>query len=147
MHLPREAIFSPLPNPRSKDWVEAATKTADQRARLETALQASTLQHIREGQSQEQKRIRAEDKIGMRLLGGDIPQSKGDDMGDVDLGGNTYNVQQPVSSFGQLAGMALLALAIGGPLSAIVWKWLDTPATTFTDTDTTTDLVIFRPDE
>ena len=167
MRFSRARIFSPQPiqmiqpenlKPLQKtDWVELGTRQIFDRGGLETALAASTLQHIRAGQDQERKRLAAEDELGIKALGGKIPQpttpdsQAGRDMvGGVDLGGNshTYNIQQPATSFGRLAGAALLAGAIGLPLSGVAWKYLDRPpAPVFEDTDTNSELVIFRPAE
>lgn len=119
-----------------------------QRAGLETALGASSLQHIRSGMDQERKRVLAEDQAVLGSIGATMPSGEESDMvGDVYLGDQNTNITSPGSQFGKLAGSALLATALAAPLAAVAWKYLDRdPAPVVEPTeDTRRNIRIYRP--
>ncbi len=115
------------------------------RERLEEAAAAVGIKNLHQHADLEQRSIEASNRIALRAQGGNLPE--GEDMGDFILGDVTNVRHAEPSTFGRLAGAALLALAICGPIAAVLWKYLDRPAAEYTDTDTTTDVVIHRPDE
>lgn len=133
--------------PSYADQVRAGLR---QDSQIERALGASALQHIRSGMSQERTRIQAEDAMAIKAWGGSLSEVP-DMAGDVDLGGNTttYNItEQPkgTSSFGKLAGAALLAGSLAVPTAAVAWKAFDRPpAPEYSDRDSITELQIYRP--
>ena len=95
----------------------------------------------------------AEDKATHKALYGESPTLEQDSTmpGDVILGDYaSYQQPSPMSSFGRLAGTALVAAAIMIPIAWMVAEYVNnrpepTPVITpDTDTDTTTELKIFR---
>ena len=127
----------------TNDWLN---EIKQKKAKLMLALGSSSLQHIRSGMDQERKRVLAEDQAAMKAMGGQMADAGDEDMvGDVDLGGNTYNISEPAKGqFGKLAGMALLAASLAAPTAALGWKYLDRPVIQPTDTDTNIGLRLFR---
>lgn len=123
-------------------------KVQRQRAGLNLALGASTLQHIRSGMDQERKRVLAEDQIALGALGGNMPDAGAADMvGDVYLGDQHTNITSPGGQFGRMAGSALLASALLAPVAAVAWKYLDrepTPVIAPSE-DTRRNIRIYRP--
>ena len=114
---------------------------------LEAGVGATALQGIRAHQQQEIKRVKAEDELAMKAMGAKIETDRGDDMGDVIIGDHSTYMEAPKNTFSQMAGKALLATAIAGPLGAVGWKYLDQPVVSPVeniDADTITEIGIYR---
>lgn len=97
----------------------------------------------------ERKRVAAEDRAGIKALTGEDMGADEDELGDLILGDRVTNVSETGGNFGKLAGMALLAGAIGGPLAFLGSQWINRPTPpqpeiVDTDTDSRTELKILR---
>ena len=124
------------------------------REALEEAAGATALQQLRAHGAQSLNRIKEEDRLAMKQLGGNLKNSEGDDMGDVNIGDH-FHPAQP-NALNQLIGKALVAAAIAIPAAVVAWKALDhkpspviqqpNAAPTLEDTDTVTELRIYRND-
>lgn len=136
---------------RTRTLREGVVNNLDRKAKLEQATGATALQQLRAHADLAHKRIAAEDAVAIKALGGTLDSAEADPLGDVNIGDH-YHSNEP-SPFSQMAGKALLAASVAGPLAAVAWKYLDRPpaveppaAATAVDTDTVTELKIFRGD-
>ena len=142
---------------------ETMRKELKRKGKISSGLEASTLQHIRSGMTQEQRRIAAEDKLVQAALHG--KQAALDAFGEEDMSGGDVFIadnitvpsnqpMQPVpppqiiqapaptiekpDTFKNLLGIAALLAAVGVPSSILMAKMLDRPPTVVEDKDTNT---------
>ena len=130
--------------PLSETWKNKIQSLMAKSEKIQLLWGATALQQHRKASALESKRVQALDEIGIRAQGGTMP--KGDEkMGDIFMVDG--DMAAPQSPFAKLAGTALLAAVLGTPPTILMWEYLHrepAPATAVTDTDTRTELRIFR---
>lgn len=123
-------------------------KINQKRQALELWLGTITARSMDEYARLEANQMKAQTEAAHQKLFGEEMAVEGDTMGDTILGDSPRTVVHH-SDFGKLAGMALLALGIGGPLAFLASKAME-PAPeqqefVDTDTDTANSFRIYRP--
>ena len=142
---------------QTKSNQERIADAIEKKHRLELAAGAMAVDDLHKTMAHGFDMLKAEDRAVMRAWkGGDaVPGDEVDDMGIV-LGDNVTTITSPeraASTFSRFAGQALLAAAIGGPASAVAWKYLERPVVeavepvTAVDQDTVVGLRLFSDGE